>query len=71
MYGRIAEMTMRLEHRHGDGSWNKFERVPHDAAEYDPERDWAKGETLYLCTRCDEIVRVTTDQEAGGPASGE
>lgn len=63
MYGRIAEMSLHLEHRHRDDSWGTFERVPHDAAEHDPERDWVKGQAIYACTTCDERIRVTTDEE--------
>lgn len=69
MFGRIAELSLRLEHRHSDGSWGTFERVPHDAAEHDPERDWVKGHVLFSCTTCDELVRVATDEEPiAGPA---
>ena len=58
MYGRITEATLRLEHRHSDGSWSPLERVHHDAAEHDPERDWAKGKLVFSCLTCDEMVRV-------------
>jgi hypothetical protein len=70
MYGRIAEMTLRLEHRHNDGSWGTFERVAHDVAEHDPERSWAKGQAIYECTTCDEQIRVTTDEEPIEPPVG-
>ena len=50
MYGRIAEESLRLEHRHSDGTWGRFERTHHDAADHDPERDWAKGQIVYSCT---------------------
>ena len=58
MYGRIAEAMLQIEHRHSDGSWGKFERTHHDAADHDAERDWAKGKIVYSCTTCDEVVRV-------------
>lgn len=58
MYGRILEEQLRLEHRHSDGSWGKFARAHHDAADHDSERDWAKGKIVYSCTSCDELVRV-------------
>lgn len=58
MYGRIAEAMLQIEHRHSDGSWGKFERTHHDAADHDAERDWAKGKIVYSCTACDEVVRV-------------
>jgi hypothetical protein len=67
MYGQIAEMTLRLEHRHSDGSWGKFERAHHDAADHDPERSWVKGEAIYMCTTCDEVVRVTAEEEPDEP----
>lgn len=57
MYGRIAEMSFELEHRHSDGSWSRLERSHHDPADHDPERDWANT-TLYRCSRCDEQIRV-------------
>ena len=58
MYGRILEEQLRLEHRHSDGSWGRFERAHHDPADHDAERDWAKGKIVYSCTSCDELVRV-------------
>jgi hypothetical protein len=51
----IAGLT--LQHRHSDGSWGDLERVQHDVAAHDPERDWANGE-LYVCSTCQEEVRV-------------
>ncbi len=55
--GPFTDLSIRLEHRHGDGSWGTFERAHHDPAEHDPERDWAKGQ-LYACTSCPELVRI-------------
>lgn len=63
MYGRILEEQLRLEHRHGDGSWGTFERAHHDPADHDSERDWAKGKIVYSCTSCDELVRVDAPRD--------
>ena len=63
-YGRITELSLKLEHRHADGSWGAFERAHHDPSDHDPERDWARGKFVYACTSCDELVRV------GGPNEG-
>ena len=63
MYGRIAEATLMIEHRHNDGSWGKLERVHHDVTAHDPEREWAKGKILYACTTCDEQVLVSIPDE--------
>jgi hypothetical protein len=63
------EQTLRLEHRHGDGTWAPLEprRGHHDPADHDPERDWANGR-IYVCTSCNEQVRVTDLASEGGPA---
>ena len=58
MYGRIMEAGLLIEHRHDDGSWSRLEPAEHDAAAHDPERDWAKGKTIYTCPTCDEMVRI-------------
>ena len=56
--GRTAELELRLQHRHSDGSWSPLEpRSPHDAASLDPERGWPNGR-LYVCKACDEQVIV-------------
>jgi hypothetical protein len=65
VYGRITEAALRLEHRHSDGSWSPLERTHHDAAEHDPERDWARGSIVYACQTCDEQVRVLPPGEPG------
>jgi hypothetical protein len=65
-FGRIAELTLRVQHRHEDGSWGTFEPAPshHDPAAHDVEREWANG-TLYRCTSCaDEIVVGNVDDPA-------
>ena len=67
-YGVLAE-GLRIEHQHADGSWSPMEpRDPHDAADYDPERDWEHGR-VYECA-CGETVRVMgpDDRPAGEPA---
>jgi hypothetical protein len=63
------ESVLRLEHRHDDGSWSTFEPRPshHDAADHDPERDWANGR-IYVCTKCNEEIRVADASAEGGPA---
>ena len=63
-YGRIAELTLRVKHRHEDGSWGTLEPSPshHDPAAHDPERDWGTG-TLYICKACGEEVIVSTVED--------
>jgi len=71
VYGRITEASLRLEHRHSDGTWGSFEPLQHDASAHDPERDWAKGKIVYSCTSCDELVRVDDPNKVpGGPEAG-
>ena len=72
MYGRIAELSLRLEHRHDDGSWATLERTPHDAAEHDPERAWSNGQ-IFSCMKCDEQVRISLpdDEPVAGAGLGE
>ena len=62
--------ALRLEHRHDDGSWSTLEPRPshHDPAEHDPERDWANGR-IYVCSSCNEEVRVTDLASEDGPGS--
>lgn len=63
------EQTLRLEHRHSDGSWSRLEprSSHHDPAENDPERDWAYGR-IYVCAGCNEEVRITDAASEGTPA---
>jgi hypothetical protein len=65
---RLAELDLHMEHRHGDGSWAALERRPdhHDPSDHDPERDWARG-AVYVCTTCDEEVRVTPSEGIEAP----
>jgi hypothetical protein len=58
---RMSALTVRLQHRHNDGSWSDLTRKAHDPASNDPERGWNDAE-LYVCTSCEEEVRVTTTQ---------
>ena len=67
MYGRIAEATLMIEHRHNDGSWGRLERAHHDVTAHDPERDWAKGKILYSCPSCDEQVLVSVPDDEPRP----
>lgn len=59
---RVAELNLRFQHRHDDGSLGTFEPEPshHSPTDHDPERDWAKG-TIYKCTTCDEEIVVGHD----------
>jgi hypothetical protein len=67
---RIAGLSLDIQHRHSDGSWGTFEqRSHHDAAEHDPERDWASG-TIYVCKSCDEQVRVSDPVDPIGQDRG-
>jgi hypothetical protein len=63
------ELTLLLEHRHGDGTWARLEpdRGHHDPADHDPEHDWANGR-IYVCSTCDEQIRVIDPASEGGPA---
>jgi hypothetical protein len=62
----MAEVNLRLQHLHSDGTWNTLERRPqhHDPADHDPERAWAEGQ-LFACPSCDEqvIVRSPSGEE--------
>ena len=65
--GRLADLSsMNLQHRHSDGSWGSLEpRSHHDAADHDQEREWATG-TIYVCSTCDEQVRVVDPADPQG-----
>ena len=45
-----ADFLVRVQHRHNDGTWGELapQRSHHDAADHDPESDWAKGAALSL-----------------------
>jgi hypothetical protein len=68
LYGRITELSLRMEHQHDDGSWGTFERAPHDVADHDPEREWVKGQ-FFKCTACDELIRISSPDEAPAPGA--
>jgi hypothetical protein len=57
---RIAELELRLHHRHGDGSWSTMEPQvrPDSPAEHDRERDWTAG-VIYECQTCEGQIRVS------------
>jgi hypothetical protein len=67
-FGRITELTLRLEHRHADGSWGELEprRSHHDAADHDPEQEWG-SRTIYICRTCGEEVAVSTVDDPSKP----
>ena len=69
MFNQLAELSLRLEHRHSDGSWNDFERTHHDPADHDPERGWATGQ-IYSCKACDEQIRVSPPDPETAIGSG-
>jgi hypothetical protein len=50
----------RLEHHHGGGEYHDMYEVsePHDSADSDPERDWARGR-IYRCSVCEDEIRVS------------
>jgi hypothetical protein len=65
--GKLTELL--LEHRHSDGSWGRLERAHHDPADHDMERSW-KQAGIYVCSTCDEQVRIgirdVEDEDAAG-----
>jgi hypothetical protein len=68
-FGRIAELNLRLQHEHSDGTWGSFEPVPsehHESSAHDPERDWLSGKIL-RCKSCDEEVHVETVDDPRDP----
>ena len=62
--------TFKLLHQHGD-EWVELKPAEHDAAAHDPEPTWMRHPVLFLCTKCDEAVRVVpnpAEEEIGvGP----
>lgn len=70
MYGRITEASLRMEHRHNDGTWGRLEPMHHDSSAHDPERDWAKGKIIYSCSACDEMVRIDDPSKPHEPEAG-
>jgi hypothetical protein len=58
-YGQVSNALFRIEHRHNDGTWSTLEPAdPHEPE--DPERGWAKGH-IYVCRKCNEVVRIADD----------
>ena len=59
---RVADLNIRFQHRHTDGTLGTFEPEPshHSPTDHDPERAWASG-TIYKCTTCDEEIIVAHD----------
>ena len=57
-----SEYALRVQHRHNDGSWGDLapRSDHHGPADHDPERDWPEGR-IYVCTTCDEEVRITSE----------
>jgi hypothetical protein len=56
--------NFKVMHLHGDERFPMDERSPHDAAEIDVERRWAKGGRIFRCTRCsEEVVVIEPGQE--------
>jgi hypothetical protein len=56
----LADRSIVVEHRHGDGSWGRMEGKGghHDPAAHDPEQEWQYG-VVFRCDSCDEEVRLT------------
>jgi hypothetical protein len=67
---RIDQLSLRVRHRHSDGSWGALDAQPshHDPAAHDPERDWANG-TIYVCRTCDEEVQIGPFDDPGSPGA--
>ena len=67
-FGRMSELTLRVQHRHQDGTWGSLEPEPHhDPASHDPEREWVNG-AVYVCADCGEEVRIMPPVE---PSEGD
>lgn len=63
--------ALRLEHRHGDGSWSALEprAREHSVADHDPERGWSRRQ-VFVCTSCGEEVVVSAPDVSEGEANG-
>jgi hypothetical protein len=57
------DLDFHVEHTHDDGSAHAMEPVPHDAAEHDPERRWARGQ-VFQCRDCDARVSLIPREES-------
>ena len=65
---RIAEIALRIEHRHHDDTWGVMEEERHhghDSAESDPERGWGI-KRIFRCNTCPDTVTIF-DGIVGGP----
>jgi hypothetical protein len=61
------ELSYRVEHRHGDGSWGEMledRSRDHDSAAHDPERNWGIRR-IFRCTSCDEAVTLIPGENGG------
>ena len=65
---RLAEMVLRIEHQHADGTWGELveDRSHHAAADHDPERLWGIRR-IFQCMSCPEKVTVIEGEEGGPP----
>ena len=55
-YGRVSELSLRLQHRHSDGTWGSLEpRSPHDPADLDRE----------LVRLCDAVASRLRERHTG------
>ena len=66
---RIIEMALRIEHRHGDGTWGEFQedRSHHSPSDHDPERSWGIRR-IFRCTSCGDAMTVIEGEEGGAGA---
>jgi hypothetical protein len=66
---RIIEMALRIEHRHGDGTWGEFQedRSHHSSTDHDPERSWG-FRRIFRCTSCGDSLTVIEGEEGGAAA---
>jgi hypothetical protein len=65
---RIAEIALRIEHRHSDDTWGVMEeeRRHPDSAALDMERGWGIRR-IFRCTSCPESVTVFDGEVSGRP----
>jgi hypothetical protein len=60
----------RFQHNHGGGQWHDMNEVTpgHDAAEADPERQWARGR-IFRCSTCEDEIRVDISDAGASPSA--
>jgi hypothetical protein len=65
---RLAEIALRIEHRHDDGTWGEMRehRGHHAPSDHDPERGW-NLRRIFRCTSCSESLTVVPGEEGGPP----